>query len=614
MGDERPDTKSQAQLRDDHVALSRALCAFGRFRKRWAFLAAAARLVVVAPGALLVWFLLDWWLKLPDWPLFISFVLIACVGLWAAVWWVLPALLRRIRPEREALAIESLHSRLDNQLIGALQLGDEVLTAERTGEPLGYSPALVRALVARTVERWADLRAHKLVDLRAARIWVAAAAVVAIAWAGSAVFAGRALAARAERLHYAYLTVLDAVFPVQMEVSPKDVTLVRGEPVTLGVKVIGARRRDVKLVRTDAGNGETLTNALTLSERQASYAIEHVAQSFSYRFEYGRLRSPAYRVLVGDLPKLEAINYELMYPAYTGQPPRTLVGRVSRLRGLAGTGVLVSFAATTALHPEYCYVEWQDGARQAVTVNGRFGHFSFTIARPDRATVYLFGTLGRKFAMEQPLSFEVDMQKDEPPTVDVLLKQKKLTMLVEEGSAFGLNFLAEDDFGVAEVSVQYRIEALDSLLGRQPRSSAASRVIDPPRDRVKDKFLELLKNLSPPLEPGDRVTITVTATDNNTETGPGVGRSQPIEIVIVRPDLGEFVEKQFGFDVQSALGGLHKVKRETDLLVSPVRTVRTEAKHPVERQALKARVSQESWPGGAEDAVADYVRLLSGED
>ena len=42
-------------------------------------------------------------------------------------------------------------------------------------------------------------------------------------------------------------------------------------------------------------------------------------------------------VLVDDLPEISAINYELAPPAYTGQPARTLTGRLPRVAGLAGT-------------------------------------------------------------------------------------------------------------------------------------------------------------------------------------------------------------------------------------------------------------------------------------
>jgi len=86
----------------------------------------------------------------------------------------------------------------------------------------------------------------------------------------------------------------------------------------------------------------------------------------------------------------------------------------------------------------------------------------------------------------------------------------------------------------------------------------------------------------------------------------------PVEIVVVRPDLSGFVEQQFGFGEPSVLGGLQKVKRATDLLVEPIKTVRTEKQNVVDKQPLKVRAAQEPAPVANGDAVADYFNLLSG--
>ena len=58
------------ELRDSIVAGVRR---FGAFRKRWVLLEGAARFVVGFVGALLAWFLLDWAVKLPMWPLVLLF-------------------------------------------------------------------------------------------------------------------------------------------------------------------------------------------------------------------------------------------------------------------------------------------------------------------------------------------------------------------------------------------------------------------------------------------------------------------------------------------------------------------------------------------------------------
>lgn len=606
-----------ASVQKGREALDRALLGFGQYRKRWELLHGASKFVLAGPGLLLLWFALDVLLLLPAWPLFISFVLIVLVSGVALFKWVLRPALRPVYADKEALIIEALHGRLDNQLIGSLQLGAEVGNADENTR-LGYSPQFVITLLQRTAAFLETFQPHTLIDLRNAHRMLVAAALVIALTIGCCVFASNAVNERIVRLKDAYALILDALFPVEMKVGPGDVAVIRGNTVILVAEIPNARRSEVKLTQTALATQESQTRTLQLQNGRAEFSVENAQDSFSYSFEYGNRRSSVFTVQVGDLPEIKTINYELAFPAYTGQPTRTLTGRVPKLRGLTGTSVLVSFAATTELHTDLSYVEWQDGSKQAIQFSGRYGHFSFTISRPERATIYLTSALAKppyekEWRMAVPITFEVDVQRDEAPSVNIQLKQKKMTMFADQAALFAFDWLAEDDFGVSEVTVEYRIDCIDELLGRKPRQDSRTQAQEPPRERAKGRFADLFKTLTPPLEPGDRITITVSAKDNNTETGPGGGRSQPVEIVIVRPDLGAFVEQKFGFGTLSPMGEMVKIKRSTDLLVDPTKTVRTEKALKIEKKDVKTNSRQEAWPSGSEDATGDYFRLLSGE-
>ncbi len=594
-------------------SLNREIARFGGFRKRWAVLHGLSIAVLALPGTLLVWFALDWAFKLPAWPLFVLFVLAAGYGVVTACLRLGKPLLQRIVIRHEANVIESLHGDLDNQLIGSLELGQEVVDTQAKGGKLGYSAEFVALLLQQTTERLSGLRVHTLVDLKRSKRLLASAGAVALLVLLCFVLVPDAVKERASRLQDAYASVLDTLFPVTFAVQPGDIAVVRGRPVELSVEVKGARRTEVRLLRTDIETEETVSTNLTLdAQKNAAFKIDAADQSFSYVFEYGGRPTTSYKVLVDDLPEINAINYELAPPVYTGQPARTLTGRLPRIAGLAGTSVLVSFAATTDLHPDLCYVEWADGSKQALSISGRFAHFGFTLAKPDRATIHLTGILGKGFEMERPLSFELAVQADAPPAVRVTLRTRQITMLADEAANFVLDWIAEDDFGVTDVNLDYRIDTVDAMLGRAPREATIPRRIEPARDLAKGRFAEMFAALDPALQPGDRITLTLTARDNNTETGPGIGKSLPVEIVIVRPDLSGFVEKKFGFGTPALLGGLQKVKRATDLMVDPVKTVRTETPQPVEKQDIKVRAEHESAPASAGDAQADYFNLLSG--
>ena len=601
----------------DYAIIASTVVRFGRFRRRWRCLEGLGRLIAIALGALLVWFFADWLIGLPVWALLGLFAAIVAAGVWIAAWHVLRPMLRRVRPKHEALAIEQLHGKLDNRVIGSLELGAEVAEAEQSGKPLGYAPVLVHELVAQTARTLRESDVRRLVDRTRARQFLTASAGVVLAAVLCVAFASNSIMTRADRLRQAYAALLDSFFPIELRVTPGNQAVVRGRPVTLGVEVVGARQRRVSLVtRRIAAREEEITE-LPLTDRKASLRLDP-QESFEYRFEYSGRQSQSYRIRVGDLPLLTAINYELVFPPYTGQPPRSIVGRVPRIKALMGTSIMVSFGASTNLHPDRCFVQWQDGTRQTLPITGRFGHFSFTVTKPDKATVNLTGELGPGFEMENPVSFEVIPEPDRSPSVQLGIRKKELMLMPDQLASFGVPWTAEDDFGVAEVKLDYTIEPLDKFLTETgTRKGSVSRKYDPPRDLVKDVFSAMFKDAQPPIRPGEKLTITVTATDNNTEseTGPGQGMSAPVEVIVVAQDLSAFALNDYLFMDQRAammLGQLRTTKRNTDLLVSPKKTVRTQKEFAIDRHELKTNVAKEALGPATEDEAARYFLGLSG--
>ena len=619
-----------------YALLTQRLQGFGAFRKRWAWLFALAWFVILGPGSLLALVLLDWLVPLPWYVLLSLFVVTIGLTVYSAIRYALLPLLARIDVEHEALILESLHGSLDNQIIGSLQLGREVVEAQAAGRPVGYSIAIVSALVTRTSDNIGALNLTALVDRTKAAHNLTIAAAIIIGSIVLAVAAPRVVAQRAERIRDAYATLMDLLFPVNINVTPGDKALVRGMPVSLGVEIAKARRHNVRLILTDLKTKKVTANDYALdADHKFNFDIASAQESFTYQFEYGGRRSLAHKILVGDLPAIAAMNTELTYPIYTGMPSRTLVGRLPRIQALQGTEVLVSIASTVELDPGRSYVVFSGGQKQGLTVTGRFAHFSFRIDREEDAAIHLTGALGPGFEMREPATFKILPQIDLPPKVSLLLSQKTkalgatedgLPLLAEETLHFGLSAIAEDDFGVSEMWLEYKIDTRNKHLENLPQRNAGGYSVppflfNPPQDRVKYSFAEVFKTLSPPLMPGERVTLTVWAKDTNPSPGnpgpgnptPGKGRSESFTFTVVQPDLGTYVEQQFGFGADPLLGGLKRVQRATNLLIEAERTTHTEAKGTVEKQEVKSRVGAENWPGGAQDAVGDYFRLLSGE-
>jgi hypothetical protein len=583
----------------------------GARRTAVARLFAAARAAGRAPGALLLLALLDWAFPLPAWILLPA----ATAGaLWFAadlVRFAAARACRRRTPEAAALELEAeQEGRLDNLLIGALQLGAEL---EEDPAVRRHSPLLVRALVERAADEAKTLSAEAAPRPRGWRASLAAALATAACWGIFVLAAPEAARVRWAHLADAWNAAVEFAFPVELEVAPGSTSLLRGSPLELTVAAKGARRPTIVLDLLDAEGVPVETRDLPLESRRAVFHVDSVQDDFQYRFRYGRRQAGPFLVRAGDRPVIQAVNYELTYPLYTGQMPRILTGRQMRLQAISGTAVLVSFAASTPLHPDLTYVEWQDGSRQPVSVNGRFGHFAFAITQADRATLHLANRLGAGFEMAEPWPLDIAVVRDQAPQVRIALHGGRSLMLAGQAAALAVPYVAEDDFGVAEIRLEYKIEALDELLGRAPREGALTRIIDPASDRVVGRFPDPFAELDPPLAPGDRVSLEVVALDNNSETGPGAARSSAYEVVVVQDDLGAYAEARLGFGASTALlRGLKRVKRNTTLLVEPDRTVRSEDRVEIEAHDLDARNSPDLWPAGSEDSIGDYFRLLSG--
>ena len=126
-------------------SIEKAVKGFGRYRKRWEVLLSWGRFGSIGIAPILLWVLLDWVFELPLLAVFGTFVVVAIFALVTLLKWVVVPPWRRIRRDHEANVIEELHGKLNNRIIGSLQLGGEVLS-EKIDKTSASTP-MVRALV-----------------------------------------------------------------------------------------------------------------------------------------------------------------------------------------------------------------------------------------------------------------------------------------------------------------------------------------------------------------------------------------------------------------------------------------------------------------------------------
>jgi len=581
----------------------------------WRFLRELGLYAAASVGALLAWAVADWLLRLPPAAVLAGLGIAALAAVGGLIAWLTVALIRREPRHGEALLIERLHGGLDNSLIGTLQLVEQ-----ETRQPGVFSADLVAALARGTAALLRTQNLARLMDRRPAARAMAAAGCVVLAAGLLAGLVDGFVAGRIASARDSYRAVVETIWPVKLAVSPGDKTVLRGEEdVHLRVSVIGGACTSARLLAKDQ-DGAVLADAdvaLSPSDggaragsmRLGAAVLAAVQSSVRYQFTAGRHASRAFTIRVVERPRIENLSADLQFPAYTQMMPQQLSGMFTSIRALRETIVTMSLAANKPLSRGTLSFTGEAEARY-LDITGRFASTQFAVKTPADAELQL--TCEDGCTMKQPFRFKIEPLDDSPPEVQILMKRGELLLLKDEVKSFGFAYEASDDFGITQVQVLYEIEPVDRTLGREKQSGELKPLAFMPPERktrgvMKKPFDELA------VSPGDRVTFYMTATDNNTKTGPSTGRSQSCSFVVVLPNLAGYNQPEFDWALRRSLllGSLTKVRRNTDFLKLPEKRVSAEKTVPPPKHKLSAHVPPESWPAGVEQAVTDYLHLLS---
>lgn len=600
-----------------HAAVERAVRAFSRRRRAWRFVRELGLYVAVSLGLLLAWSVADWQLRLPA-PAVLGGLLIAALAVAGGLAaWAVAALRRAEGTLWEAVHIEHLHGGLDNALIGTLQL-----VAEARRDAGAHSAALVDALAARTAEQLKNERLARLLDRRPAVRLGAASGALAAAALVLVLLADGFVAGRVASVRDSWQTVMERIWPVRLAVKPGDATVLRGEDdVILAVGVTGGRYGSVRLVAEDDDGAALVDEVLALSDakpareaqkRLTAAELAVVRKHITYHFEAGKHLSKTHTVRVVDRPKIESLSAELSFPSYTQLMPQQLAGMFTSIRALRETTVTFSLAANKPLQRATLVFGNDLAAAQPLDVSGRFAATQFAVEVPLAAELQLECEDG--FTLREPYRFKIEPILDDPPEIEILMKKDEMLVLKDEAQTLSFAYSASDDFGVAQVQVFYEVSGVDEMLNRGKRSGELQPVVFA---RPERKASGVLKNAFAglDLQPGDRVTFHMVATDNNTKTGPSTGRSRSHSFVVVLPNLAGYSQPEFDWTQRRSalLGALTKVRRNTDFLRLPEKQVTAEKTPPPPKHKLAAHVPSEGWPAGAEQAVTDYLQLLSSQ-
>jgi hypothetical protein len=447
-------------------------------------------------------------------------------------------LARRVTDQQVALYLEEHEPSLQEVLLSAV----DASAADRPARQGLESTHLLRRLIESAIERCQQTDLGRDVERKSLR-----RSTIALATIGAA--AALVFIAGPAYLRQGALAVLvptgdvEAASPYRLEVEPGDTTVSKGADISVTAKLIGFTSAEVDLfTRRSAGAPfERVSMIPEAGDGTFESTLFGVRESTEYFVQAAGVRSEVFDIEVANLPFVERLEMEYVFPAYTGIPPKTVEngGDVAALRG---TTVRLRVHPTLPTASGQVVLGESDHTELTAAPDGALtGSFVVTedgFYRIDLATAA--GTL-----VKASPQYNIDVLADEAPTVTFSKPARDLRATnIDE---IFVEAKADDDFGVRQLDLVYSISG---------GSERTVRLVAPqakPLREVTAGHTFFLEEMG--LRPGDVVSYYARATDNDTVQGAKNGTSD-IFFLQIQPFRKDYraAESQAG-DQQGNQGG-----------------------------------------------------------
>jgi len=411
-------------------------------------------------------------------------------------------LARRVTDQQVALYLEEHEPSLQEALLSAV----DASAADRPVAAGRDSVHLLKRLIESAIERCRQTDLGRDVERQSLRR--SAVALAAIGVATALVFiVGPAYLRQGALAVLVPAGGVEAASPYRLEVTPGDATVSRGSDVSITAKIVGFTSADVDLfTRTSAGAPfERAAMVAGADSGLFEITLFGVRESTEYFVQSAGVRSEVFDLDVADLPFVERLELEYVFPAYTGVPPKTVEdgGDVAALRGTT---------VRLRVHPTL-------SSASGRIVLGETGHAELTSAED--------GTLTGSFVVSEDGFYRIDLAsaagtlvKASPQyTIDVLADEPPAVTFSKPGRDLRATNIdeifveakADDDFGVRQLDLVYSVNG---------GSERPVRLVAPqgkPLAQVTAGHTFFLEEMG--LKPGDVVSYYARAVDNDTVKG-----------------------------------------------------------------------------------------------
>lgn len=413
-------------------------------------------------------------------------------------WFFVRPLLRHVSDEQVALYLEEHEPSLQAAVLSAVE---ETRKGDRAAG-LDYSPKLVGKLVESAAEKIRDVDMGRAVEhqrIQGSSGWLGAGVVLALLL----FLFGPTYLRHGVMALLTPMGSAEAASPYRIEVFPGDATIARGSDQAITATLDGFGTDQVNLfVRSNESVPFERLPLIPLEDPGLfEVLLFDVQESTDYFVEAVGVESGTFTLEVVDLPYVERLEHEYVFPSYTGLEPR-LVEEGGDIAVLSGTEVRLRAFPTLST----------SGGQMVLDEENE----TDLVVEPD-------GSLTGRFVVEKDGFYRIDLESSEGEmvtaspqfTIDVLTDQPPSVMFLNPGrdttaSAIEELFIearADDDFGLRSLDLVYSVNGGSEETVRL-YSGGENALTEVAAGHTF--FLEDL-----PLEPGDFVSYYARATDRN---------------------------------------------------------------------------------------------------
>jgi len=526
--------------------------------------------VLVVLLALSLW--LDWTWMLDKQQRVICIVIALGVLGYLAYRHLLMPLSRKLDEETLALRVESKHKELHEGLINALQFS-------RIAKPeeLGLSPAMVNATIdagnrAAANADFRDVLNRKVFNRN---LIITGVTVVILGAAAVGIAATDTLNIWFNRMFLLGDVRYPRMTNFELKLNDKgELLLPRGDDWEAIVKVVG-EVPDSVYIDYNPKTGSDVTQMMArqgdakdgATEGEFAASFKNIIDEFQFRIRGGDNRTDWIPVRLVDRPSIETFDLTLTHPQYTAREPQVVWSirpakvsasndpkKAGEPEGKSGTssisplkGSTIQFTALTNKPLAEARLKWEKGAMplalEPATVKDADGNdraatrFSATIAADQLTSatyaIDLVDTDGLE--SKRPTRFIVRLRPDKDPVVKAQLLGISSMIVPEARVPIETTF--RDDYAVtgANLHYQFRGEAEDAPKGGDKIAFSDVKFNE---QEVTDRGFTYVHRweVSPLMLPiGSNLTFFVDAADNDTISGPKLGKSTAFFVRVVSP-------------------------------------------------------------------------------